>query len=289
MHFLVIIFLCVLFNYVVTCEDYIMSVIDEWMSLEHLWSDTDWRKPKYLGRKLSQCHFVHHKSDMDRPGIQPRPYGERLVTNHLSQWHRLLVICRQGLSTALLLMFWTDGRMLFNVTEFTVRLYTHICIQALFHSKCPSSGRSSLHCLPCTVLADKNTEQFLQCCGLIVALSHRRLCQGIHTVPLKYTLFYKWITILSQVSLFNIIHNFWYGIFYSECLGFGDLWIQDIYLSEHAKNLLKQRFPTDCSVCTSIDCILDLPLHCGVSDDQVPFSRQSLRPCPSNSKFGSHS
>jgi hypothetical protein len=30
-------------------------------------------KPKYSGKKLSQCHFVHHKSHMDWPGIETGP------------------------------------------------------------------------------------------------------------------------------------------------------------------------------------------------------------------------
>jgi hypothetical protein len=29
------------------------------------------RKPKYSEKILSQCHFVHHKSHMDRPGFEP--------------------------------------------------------------------------------------------------------------------------------------------------------------------------------------------------------------------------
>jgi hypothetical protein len=30
-------------------------------------------KPKYSEKTLSQYHFVHHKSDMDRPGIEHGP------------------------------------------------------------------------------------------------------------------------------------------------------------------------------------------------------------------------
>jgi hypothetical protein len=33
--------------------------------MEHRWNEIDGGKPKYSGKNLSQCHFVHHKSHMD--------------------------------------------------------------------------------------------------------------------------------------------------------------------------------------------------------------------------------
>jgi hypothetical protein len=39
--------------------------------MEHRWNEIDKEKPKYSGKNLSQYHFVHHKSHMDRPGIEP--------------------------------------------------------------------------------------------------------------------------------------------------------------------------------------------------------------------------
>jgi hypothetical protein len=41
--------------------------------MEHRWNENDRKKPKYSGKKLSQCYFVHHKSHMDWPGIEPGP------------------------------------------------------------------------------------------------------------------------------------------------------------------------------------------------------------------------
>jgi hypothetical protein len=40
--------------------------------MEHRWNETDSRKPKY-SKNLSQCHFIHLKSHMDWPGIEPGP------------------------------------------------------------------------------------------------------------------------------------------------------------------------------------------------------------------------
>jgi hypothetical protein len=33
--------------------------------MEHRWNEIDRGKPKYSGKNLSQCRFVHHKSHMD--------------------------------------------------------------------------------------------------------------------------------------------------------------------------------------------------------------------------------
>jgi hypothetical protein len=43
--------------------------------MEYLWNDPD-GKPKYLGRNLCQCYFVHHKSHIDWWGsILGQSYG----------------------------------------------------------------------------------------------------------------------------------------------------------------------------------------------------------------------
>jgi hypothetical protein len=41
--------------------------------MEHRWNEVDRGKPKYSEQNLSQRHFVHHKSHMDLPGIEPGP------------------------------------------------------------------------------------------------------------------------------------------------------------------------------------------------------------------------
>jgi hypothetical protein len=50
---------------------------------EHQWNEIDRGKPKYSGEKnLYQRHFVHHKSHMDWPMIEPGPprwRGRRLT------------------------------------------------------------------------------------------------------------------------------------------------------------------------------------------------------------------
>jgi hypothetical protein len=36
--------------------------------MENPWNDTDREKSKYAEKNMSQCHFFHHKSHMDKPG-----------------------------------------------------------------------------------------------------------------------------------------------------------------------------------------------------------------------------
>jgi hypothetical protein len=33
--------------------------------MEHRWNEIDRGEPNYSEKNLSQCHFVHHKSNMD--------------------------------------------------------------------------------------------------------------------------------------------------------------------------------------------------------------------------------
>jgi hypothetical protein len=39
--------------------------------MAHRRNEIDKGKPKYSGKTLFKCHFVHHKSHMDCPGIEP--------------------------------------------------------------------------------------------------------------------------------------------------------------------------------------------------------------------------
>jgi hypothetical protein len=33
--------------------------------MEHQWNEIDRGKPKYSGKNQSQCHFVHHKTNVE--------------------------------------------------------------------------------------------------------------------------------------------------------------------------------------------------------------------------------
>jgi hypothetical protein len=45
----------------------LLLVTDEWLSIEHGWTDTD---GKNFQRNLSECSFVHHKSQLDWPEFE---------------------------------------------------------------------------------------------------------------------------------------------------------------------------------------------------------------------------
>jgi hypothetical protein len=51
----------------------IIIIFVRFLVMEHRWNEIDRVKPKNSGKNLSQCHFVHHKSHVDWPGIEPGP------------------------------------------------------------------------------------------------------------------------------------------------------------------------------------------------------------------------
>jgi hypothetical protein len=51
------------------------------LSMQHWWDDTDRGKPKYFEKSLSYSNFVHPKSHVDWPGLEPGVRGERSTTN----------------------------------------------------------------------------------------------------------------------------------------------------------------------------------------------------------------
>jgi hypothetical protein len=50
-----------------------IKVLSFFLVMEHWWNGIYRGKPKYSEKNLSQCHFVHHKFHMNRPGIEPGP------------------------------------------------------------------------------------------------------------------------------------------------------------------------------------------------------------------------
>jgi hypothetical protein len=54
------------------------------VNIEQRWNDIDRGKPKDSEKNLSQCHFVYHKSHMDRQAASAGFRSEKPVTNRLS-------------------------------------------------------------------------------------------------------------------------------------------------------------------------------------------------------------
>ena len=55
--------------------------------MQHWMPDTDRNKPNYLEKNQFQCHFVHHTSHMDWPGIKPAPTWRKTKFNFINTLH----------------------------------------------------------------------------------------------------------------------------------------------------------------------------------------------------------
>jgi hypothetical protein len=55
-----------------------------WVNMKQRWNDMDRGKPKNSEKNLSECHFVHYKSNMVCPEREPGPRGENPATIRLS-------------------------------------------------------------------------------------------------------------------------------------------------------------------------------------------------------------
>jgi hypothetical protein len=63
----------------------IYTAVDEWRSVEHWWNETDRGQLKGGVEKLSQAHPVHHKPQLEWPGIESGSQSERPTYYRLIQ------------------------------------------------------------------------------------------------------------------------------------------------------------------------------------------------------------
>ena len=115
----------VLFNDAVDCWDYTASVVDESMTMEHRWNDTDRKKTDGLGEKKSHCHFVCKKFHKKGLVLKLGLHDERPRTNSLNHGtgHLTLNIPRGVL--------WGPQRVIFcdpAVTITTNLLLIFVCV-----------------------------------------------------------------------------------------------------------------------------------------------------------------
>jgi len=70
---------------VISDKIFIVSIIDELMSTEHWWNNTDKRILKYPKKTLSHCQYVHHTCHIDKPSNKSGPRQWQLGHNLISQ------------------------------------------------------------------------------------------------------------------------------------------------------------------------------------------------------------
>jgi hypothetical protein len=63
------------YGFQVSCLTVLLSasVMDERISMEHLWYVTDREQLMYSKKDLSKCHFIRHRYHNDWPGTEPGP------------------------------------------------------------------------------------------------------------------------------------------------------------------------------------------------------------------------
>ena len=71
-------------------EEYLASVIDEWMSMEHWWYDTDGGKRSIQRKTCHSATLSIHKSHMNWPGTDLRPQSDLWF----SKWHWDRLLCK---------------------------------------------------------------------------------------------------------------------------------------------------------------------------------------------------
>ena len=84
---------CYFFNCVIyRPRQFLRSVLDSRISMEHWWSDTCNGKPNCLEKDLSQCHFVLHKSYISWYGIELSPPRWDAGVQPPEPWQSLLLL-----------------------------------------------------------------------------------------------------------------------------------------------------------------------------------------------------
>ena len=96
--------------------------------MEHRWNETDGGKSKYSEKNLFQCHFVHHKSHMDR------------------DWTRASAVRGRRITAWAMTRLWTWVTTDDVINNFII--IKHLCVQRPIHTQRDASAFVALayHC-----------------------------------------------------------------------------------------------------------------------------------------------